>query len=325
MALDVKVKIDLIKPVASLDWGYPLIVGEAEKAVPYTECATLADVVEAGFASGTDVYAAAAKMCDQLNPPQKFAVCGLTTVDATTLAALSGAGWRQLVLAGDIAASVGATYIETTEKMFFAACASATDAAAFKDKKRVFAVVHSTESVLAAAAVAGEVAGHEVGSITYKNLIIKGITPEVLTENELKAIHDANAVTILEKAGDVVTSEGTVANGEYADIIDGTDYVIQQITYKVQKLLNTLGKLPFDNRGIAMAEGVVVSVLQSCYNKGLIAEDEEGNPLYTVSFAARTEVDAGDIAARKYLGGKFAFTLAGAIHEAEITGEIAVA
>ena len=325
MALDIKVKIDLIKPVASLNWGYPLVVGQVEKAVPYTECETLADVVAAGFASGTDVYSAVAKMCDQLNPPQKFAVCGLTTVDETSLAALSGAGWRHLVFAGDISATVGATYIATTEKMFFAACASATEAAAFKDNKRVFALVHKTESKLAAAAVAGEVAGHEVGSITYKNLIIKGITPDTLTKEELDAIHAANAVAILEKAGDVVTSEGTVASGEYADIIDGTDYVVHQITYKLQKLLNTLGKVPFDNRGIAMAEGVVVSVMQTCFNKGIIGVDDEGKPLYTVSFAARSELDAGDIAARKYLGGKFAFTISGAVHSADVTGEISVA
>ena len=324
MALDVKVKIDLIKPVATLDWGYPLIVGEAEKAVPYTECATLADVVTAGFESGSDVYNAAAKMCDQLNPPQKFAVCGLATVDATTLAALSGAGWRQLVFAGDISATVGATYIATTEKMFFAACKTASEAAAFKDSKRVVPIVHSTEAVLAAAAVAGESAGHEVGSITYKNLIIKGITPEALTDAELKAIHDVHGIAIVEKAGDVVTSEGTVANGEYADIVDGTDYVIQQLTYKTQKLLNTLGKVPFDNRGIALLEGVAVSVMKNCYSKGIIAEDEEGVPLYTVSYASRSEVEAGDIAARKYLGGKFAFTVAGAVHEVEVTGEISV-
>lgn len=326
---DVKVKIDLLKPAGSLEWGYPLIVTKAEEAanaVGYTVCRSLTDVIDAGFGSSTDVYKAAEKMFTQKHPPLKIAVAALTALDTENLSALTGEDWRQLVVIADAADKTGVkAYIDTTEKLYFAAASSASELSAYADDDRVVAVVHRSQANLAAAAVAGEAAGREVGSFTYKNLILTGITPEDFTESEIEAIHAAGGITVLKKAGDVVTSEGLVASGEYADIIDCKDFIIQQLTYKTQKLLNMMAKLPFDNRGIAILENAAIDVLKDAFNRGMIAVDDDGNPLYSVSYALRSEVDAGDIAARKYKGGRFAFTLAGAIHNVEITGEISVA
>lgn len=325
MALDVKVKIELVKPIGSLDWGYPLIVSQGEKAIAYTECAGLAEVEAAGFANTTATYKAAEIIFKQNHAPAKIAVCALTTVDSENLATLTGADWRQLVGVGEIPAATLKTYIDTTAKMYFAACKTAEEATALAGSDRVVAVVHGTEAELAAAAVAGEVAGNEVGSITYKNLIITGVTAENIDETAIKAIHDAYAITILAKAGDIVTSEGYVTSGEYADIIDCQDYVVQQLTYKTQKLLNKMGKVPYDNTGIAMLENVAIGVFKAAYLKGMIAVDDEGTPLYSVNYALRSQVDEGDIEKRLYKGGQFAFTISGAIHNVDVTGEISVA
>ena len=326
--LDVKVKIDLLKPTASLEWGYPLIISKGT-AVAYTECAGIADVVAAGFAETTDVYKAAAIMFGQSPSPAKIAVCSLATIDAQGLAAIAGESFRQAVVAGELTEEEIATCISvvtaSSDKIAFIGCDSATEASAISASDRIVAVVHKTEAQLAAAAVAGATAGYEVGSITYKNIIINGITPENLTETEITAIHTANAITILKKAGDVVTSEGLTKSGEYVDVVDCKDYIVQQITNSVQGLLNSSAKIPYDDRGIALLENCVFNILKSAYNKGMIAVDAEGNPLYAVNFALRSEVPEGDIAARKYKGGQFAFTLAGAVHEVEVTGEISVA
>lgn len=323
---DVKVKIDLLKPSGTSEWGYPLIVTKDETTIGYAVCTSLAEVVAAGFASSTDVYKAAEKMFMQPHPPLRIAVAALTALTAENLAALTGEGWRQLVVMAAAADKTEVkTYIDTTDKMYFAAVTSASGLSAFADDDRVVCVVHGTEADLAAAAVAGEVAGREVGTITYKNLILNGITPATFTDAQVEAIHTAGGITVLKKAGDIVTSEGLVVSGEYADIIDCKDYIIQQLTYKTQKLLNTMGKLPYDNRGIAILENAAIDVLKDAYNRGMIAEDDDGNPLYSASYALRSEVDANDIAARKFKGGRFAFTLAGAIHNVEITGEISVA
>ena len=336
---DVTAKIELLNPVGTLNEGFPLIIAKTTQAAEYAECTSLEEVVTAGFAAAngetpaSGVYQAAAKMWAQKHAPKKIAVCGLTAITAENLAKLTEKGWRQLVVAGATKADAAVlkTYIAATNnKMMFAGIAAVTGeetaivATDYAGCDRIVCVVHGTQAELAAAAVAGEVAGNETGSITYKNLIINGITPENLTTTQLTAIHTAKCITILQKAGDVVTSEGFVTSGEYADIIDCKDYIISKIEYDTQKVLNSMGKVPYDNRGIAILENVCVNAIKTAYNKGMIAVGDDGVPMYSVSYTVRADCDAADIAARNYVGGRFAFTLAGAIHEVQVTGEISV-
>ena len=131
-------------------------------------------------------------------------------------------------------------------------------------------------------------------------------------------------MTFVTKAGDNVTSEGKLAGGEYIDIIDSEDFIIQQLAYKTQKVLNKTAKVPYDNNGIALLESVAVDVLQDAYNNGMIVTNTDGTPGYTVSYAKREDTKATDRANRQYLGGSFSFSLTGAVHEVEITGSITV-
>ncbi len=323
MALDVKVKIDLIKPAGRLSFGYPLILSIG-KAKGYAECKSVDDVVAGGYAAETPTYQAAALMFSQNNPPAKIAVCGIDAV--ANLGDLKDKQWRQLVLAGDIEeADLAAvvTYIKTAaDKMLFACVKNVGDLTKLGDSDRVVGLVHSNS--LAAAALAGEAGGRDVGSFTYKNLILNGIEPMAFTDSEITAIHNANGFTFVTKAGDNVTTEGTAMSGEYVDIIDSRDYIIQQLEYKTQNLLNQSAKIPYDNNGVAMLEAVCIDVMRDAYNKGIIATGADGKPAYTVSYALAETADSTDKVNRKYVGGRFNFTLAGAVHEVEINGEIII-
>ena len=328
MALDVKVKIDLKKPVGRLTFGYPLIlsIGAANN---YTECKTLEEVVTAGFTTSTETYKAAAIMFTQNNPPAKIAVCGVA--ESSDLSAIKDKGWRQLYIAGFDVGDEGSatdltaikTYIEaTTDKIWFATVEDNTNLSKLGDSDRVVGFVHANP--LASAALIGEAAGRDAGSFTYKNLILKGIEPEFYTDTELDTIHSANGIAFVTKAGDNVTSEGKAMSGEYIDIVDSKDYIIQQMSYGTQKVLNSMAKIPYDNNGIAILESVAVNVMKDAYNKGMIATNEDGTPAYSVDYAMREDTAAEDRVARKYLGGQFSFKLAGAIHTVEITGEIEI-
>lgn len=331
---DVKVKIDLTKPIGKLGFGVPLILVEnATKAVEYIEISSIGEVVKAGFANTTTAYKAALLMFSQANAPKTIALCAITGSVSAALAdeLLVNKGWRQLIVVSEDADEATAVteiipLVEALDgKLYFASLDTddSTTITVSGLRRTVLFYCDATEEVpVPAAALVGETAGRTAGSFTYKNLILSGIAAQEMTEAELSAIHDKGGITFISKAGDNVTSEGKVAGGEYIDVIDSEDYIIQQLAYKTQKVLNNAAKVPYDNNGIAMLESVAADVLLGAYNNGMIATKEDGSPDYSVSYALRADTKEADRANRVYLGGSFAFTLAGAIHTVEITGTI---
>lgn len=335
MAYDVKVHIDLAKPTGKVGFGVPLILQEfATAPVDYTEVSSPAEIVTAGFDAKSDVYMAAQLLFGQANAPKTIAVCAVADDAPTALAdaALIGKGWRQLIVVASEDAEDASTVAEISAavepldgKLYFANLDTddATVINASGLRRTVLFYCDATEDVpVPVAALVGETAGLPAGSFTYKNLVLSGVPAQELTDAEIEAIHKKGGITFVQKAGDNVTSEGKLAGGEYIDVIDCEDYIIQQLTYRTQKLLNNANKVPYDNNGIAMLESVAVDVLQDAYNQGMIAIDADGNPDYGIAYALREDTKEADRSNRLYLGGNFHFALAGAIHEVEITGTI---
>lgn len=328
--LDVTVVIKLADVVGKVGTWFPCLYitdGEltADKYGEYTKLSELAS----DYAETTEVYAAASKLFAQDSAPSKIAVLAQPAFSTATIAEHTSKGWRQLVLVGthtNIATI--AEYVEGTQNLMLFAGVQTLEALTELYKSvaqydRTFVVYHSTEEN-AVAAVVGATAGRAAGSFTYKNIKIKGVAAEKLTAAEIEAIHAAGAITIVEKVGDIVTSEGIVASGEYADNVDSKDYVIQNIAYKTQKVYNNSDKVPYTNQGISMLETATIEALKDAYNNGMIADNEDGTPAYSASFALRSETSESDRAARRYPHGTFQFALAGAIHYAVVNGTVTV-
>lgn len=333
MAYDVSVKIDLTKPVGKLGFGIPLLLVEnSTKAVEYTEISNVAEVVEVGFEATSDTYKAAALLFNQSNAPKQIAVCAVSTTAVVALQdqKLTGKGWRQLIVinAGEDTSTLTelATAVEALKNKMLFVNLDVDDATEITltgmDHTVLFYCTKTEDVPVPVAALVGEVAGREVGSFTYKNLILSGIAPQDLTDLQIEAIHKKGGLTFVTKAGDNVTSEGKTAGGEYIDIIDSEDYIVQQLTYKTQKMLNNAAKVAYTNNGIAMLESVAVDVLQGAFNNGMIATKEDGSADYSVSYALREDTKEEDRVGRIYPYGTFKFALAGAIHHVEITGTI---
>lgn len=334
MANDVKVVIELLKASPRLGFGIPMIfAGKQTQAVAYKEVGSLEEVVTAGFKTDTSVYKAAQLLFMQNDCPSKIAVCASTDTTVAALPGILGKDWRQLVVVstgttGESTISEISAYVEACSKniMYFAHVdpdADSTIIEAVKGNDRTYLVAYESSDVdYPEAAIVGATSGLDVGSFTYKNIILKGVTGQNYSDTEVDTLHGKYVNTILEKAGSVVTSEGFSMSGEYTDIVDCKDYIIQQIEYQCQYLLNRVPKLPYDNRGIAALEGVVVSVLKDAANNGMIAVNDEGDYDYSVDFGTRSECAASDISTRHYAEGKFEFALAGAIHTAKIKGTI---
>jgi hypothetical protein len=354
MALDVKVKIDLKKPTGRMNSNFPLILaveGEEVTDKAYVECKTLDEVVAAGYTATTNTYKTAYLIFSQSDAPAKIAIKNCAKDDEVeTLKEILLKSWRQLVVVADgtttessgktnVNNTVEATkikaiadYIETTDKLYFCSVEDVTKIAtvknATKTNDRTVVMVYKKDSsendICPEAALVGATSGLSAGSFTYKNVILAGITPQSLTDTEIEAIHTAGGLTFVTKAGDNVTTEGRTLGGEYIDIVDSKDFVISNIAYNVQKTFNSSKKIPYDNNGIAMLETATVEVLQEAFNNGIITTNEDNTPAYTVDFALREETTENDRYARKYPYGQFSFVLAGAIHTAEIQGEMSL-
>lgn len=335
MVFDVKVHIDLAKPIGTVGFGVPLILVEnAEAAIEYTKVSNIDEAGKAGISAGSNAYKAIQLLFSQANAPKQIAVCAVTGGATTALedAVLAGKDWRQLIVVnGDGTASTPAEIITVVEgmdgKLYFAGLDTddSTTITTSGLRRTVLFYCDATDDVpVPVAALVGETAGRAAGSFTYKNLVLSGVPAQELTDAQIEAIHKKGGITFVAKAGDNVTSEGTVAGGEYIDIIDSEDFIIQQLAFRTQKVLNNNAKIPYDNNGIAMLESVAKDVLQDAYNNNMIVTNEDGTPGYSVDYALREDTKATDRANRIYLGGNFSFALKGAVHEVEITGSITV-
>jgi hypothetical protein len=267
----------------------------------------------------------------QDNAPEKIAVCATTDAAKDWLLDVGNTGraWRQLIVVNeteDVVIKDISLVVETlNNKMYFTAANGTTEEKIGDfDRTVLFAVVPTTDYPVPEAALVGATAGLAAGSFTYKNMILKGIAPQNLTDTQIDQIHELGAFTFVTKAGDNVTTEGTTTSGEYIDIIDSKDYVISQLEYQTQRTLNTMKKVPYDNNGIAILESVAVNVMRDAFNQGIIAVGEDGSADYTVNYIKREETDPNDRVVRRYIGGNFAFALAGAVHTVQINGEIII-
>lgn len=338
MGLDVQVNISTVEFAKSVGFGVPLVLNtKAASAIAYTECSSLGEVVSAGFASTTEVYKTCNLIWMQNNAPKSIAVCQDTRTAVATLTELASQGknFRQIIVTsigaedestmGDIAA-----YVETLEdKLYFANVKTTGDAATILNKTRTVCMVLNDTTTNApanpVAALVGATAGLTPGSFTYKNIILKGVNPDTaITDAALSALHASGLITVLKKAGDIVTSEGITTDKTYIDIVDSRDWIISNIVYQLQKLLNNSLKVPYTNSGIGQLEAVTLGVLKEAYDMGIIGEDDEGLGDYKTEFALRKDVPAGERAARTYVRGKFTAGLAGAIHTVTINGSLII-
>lgn len=333
MALDVKVIIDQKKILTGAGFGIPLLfAGQNPSEVPYTECSNI-DEVKLLFPDGTKLATAATLLFGQSVPPAKIAVMGGVSNALTELPKVWDLGWRQLVICTDGGTEDSikdiAAYVESKgDKIYFASVSDLADVTgaskAITGYDRVFCLYHPDDEDCPEAAVVGATAGLKVGSFTYKNLTIAGLSPAQLTDTQVQAAHQLGCYCIVSKAGDTVTTEGKAASGEYLDVVDSKDFIIGEIEYRTQRTLNNASKVSYDNNGIALLESICVNVLADAFINGIIAVNDKGLPDYSVDYAPRSQTQESDRHDRRYVEGRFTFALAGAVHDAVIHGTIEI-
>jgi hypothetical protein len=305
-------------------FGLPFILA-THGAVPYAEYTDLSSVAE-DYAESTEGYKMAARLFGQSPRPAKIAMAGVeyddqpnTLVQALNELVETHNDWYFLLTdrQDDEAITALANWIDSQRKLYFVSTDNAQLAAQLESERTVILFHHQPRSYPAEGWV-GVCAPELPGAITWKFKTINGVQAAEIKVSEMNQLHDQGGNSYVRKLGVLQTSEGKVTSGEYIDVIRSQDFIEARLTEQVSRLLFTQKKVPYDNSGIALIVAECEQVLKTATNQGIIARDEDGNGMWSVTAPRREEIPTNDIANRKLDGVMAEATLAGAIHQATI-------
>jgi len=155
-----------------------------------------------------------------------------------------------------------------------------------------------------------------VGEVAWANKSFSGVTPSVLTSAALTLIEADSGNHYTTTAGVGNCFPGTVASGEYVDIIHLADYVVARIAEGCFSLSRATRKIPYTDAGVAQVRAVVLGALQDKVPGGFV----EGSLTFTAP--AVSTVDPADKAARTLPGVSFGATFSGAILYVDMTADL---
>jgi hypothetical protein len=254
---------------------------------------------------------------------------------ANDLAAVVAADndWYALVLTSRTQADVeaAALFIESQDKIFVTASSdsdiydsgSTTDIAATLETAaydRTAVIYSGTPALFPDAAWLGKQLPTDPGSSTWAFKTLSTITADTLTPTQSTNIRNKNANTYEEIGGVNITRWGTMASGEYIDIIRGIDWLKARMVERIYSRFVNLPKIPFTDAGIATVEGEIKAQLEAGIDAGLLA----ASPAYSVTVPLASAVSSADKANRLLPDISFEATLAGAVHTTTISGVVTV-
>lgn len=228
-----------------------------------------------------------------------------------------------------------ALWVETRIKLFGTASSNAdiinvqagtdtTSIAAFLNQggyTRTFVMYHQDAAFdYPEAAWFGRVLPLVPGSETWKFKTLNTVSYSNLTTTQSNNALAKKANTYEFIGGVNMTGNGTVAQGEYIDVIRGIDWLTARIQEFVFSVLVNNPKVPYTDAGVAVIQAEVMRALQLAVNNNFLSNDPL--PLVTVPLVAN--VSPTDKANRILRNVKFTATIAGAIHAVRITGTVSV-
>ena len=188
------------------------------------------------------------------------------------------------------------------------------------DYDRTFTLYSGTASGFPQSAWVGGQAPKNPGSITWKFKPLTGVTADTLTTTQLGYAQGKNCNTYEAVAGiSMISSDATVASGEYIDIIRGTDWLQTRMQEAVFSALANSDKIPITDRGIGVIGAIVEYWLTQAVDAELLAEGST-----TVILPRASSITVADRGDRYLRTITFTGTYAGAVHKVGITGTIGV-
>lgn len=301
---------------------------------------SVAEMASDGWTSSDAVYKIANAIFSQDPSVNKIVVGRKDSNDATIDAALNAIAnenndWYGIVVDQALVSSFAdvASWVETAKKfaIFWITDVNAYDPSKSTDLASVLKLANRNRSAVVwhatpaggadypDAAWMGEGFPYEPGTSTWAYKTLNGVTPDTLLASQETALKDKNCNYYMTVGGVSITQEGKVASGEYIDIIIGTDWIEARLREAVYSALVNNRKIPYDDTGIAMIEGLVKGVLNEAASKGILQADS-----IAVTVPKYADIPQADKLARKLPDVKFSALYQGAIHSVTINGTISV-
>lgn len=301
---------------------------------------SVAEMASDGWASTDAVYKIANAIFSQNPSVNKIVVGRKDSNDATIEAALNAIAnenndWYGIVVDPALVSSFAdvASWVETAKKfaIFWITDVNAYDPSKSTDLASVLKLANRNRSAVVwhatpaggadyiDAAWIGEGFPYEPGTSTWAYKTLNGVTPDTLLASQETALKGKNCNYYTTVGGVSITQEGKVASGEYIDIIIGTDWIEARLREAVYSALVNNRKIPYDDTGIAMIEGLVKGVLNEAASKGILQADS-----IAVTVPKYADIPKADKLARKLPDVKFSALYQGAIHIVTINGTISV-
>jgi len=331
------------KPLSEKGFGLPLVLATS-KTLDYKEYTDIEDVA-IDFDVMSEEYKLFSRMFGQDPKPAEIAVYGFVYDAIADEPEALKATLNELVKThsdfyyvvspeqGDEEIIALAEWTNTQDKLYGVTTSNITLAETMKGQyDNTFIVVHDQPGTYVAEGLIAVCASKKIGSFTWTFKNVQGfpIIPAAAYNNmEINQIEDANASTYINEAGRLMNSKGVVTTGEYIDVIQATHYLKARLAESVFRLISLRDKVPGTDSGISLIVGEVETVLSReienvTTGEGIIARDEAGNPMYTITAPRRVDIPKNTLAQRILPDIKWTATITGAFEKVQIRGVLTI-
>lgn len=325
------------KPVSEKGFGTPLVLltGVDLDYSVYSEI----EEVDTTIVVDTNDYKILQRMFGQQPRAKEIEVIGvdLTGVDeadkkAIVIAKLNeavdeGASFYYLLSSdnSDSMIAILADYISTQDKLY----AATVDALESVEKlggayDNVFLVAHDSRQSYVAEGLVSTMAPRQIGSYTFTFKNVQGVQAAKFNSTTVSQFEKANCSVYINEAGVLMNSKGVCTSGEYIDNVQATHYIKARMTENVFRMFALAEKVPYTDTGIALVVSEIEKVLKHSYSVGIIADDEAGNPEFTITAPKRADILKTTVAKRILPDVRWRAVVAGAVEKVEIRGVLAL-
>ncbi|QDQ03155.1 DUF3383 domain-containing protein [Lysinibacillus fusiformis] len=319
------------KPVAEKGFGLPLMLA-TNIDLDYKIYTDISEVAE-DFVETTREYKLATRMFGQSPKIRELACYGTSyisgTDDVTALPAAlndlvkTNNDWFYLVSveSGDAEIKALCEWISTQEKIYGVTTKNIALTEELKNKyENVLVSVHEDEHSYHAEGLIAYGAPQVIGSYVFSHKQINGVGAAKLSNAEINTVIANNATTCISEMGWLINASGKAIGGEYLDVIQADYFLRARLREDVFQLLATVKKVPYTDAGIAMIVARMDTRFKSAYRQGIIAEDDNGEPDYQITFPRRKDIPKNTIAQRNLPDINFRLVIAGGVEKVQING-----